>query len=673
MQQYLTLEEAAKYLQMPPDELREMAKKKAVRAFQDRGTWRFRSQDVEELARLRGLGSDAQLQLGEAARKTPQPKKVSDAEPLPADFTLEDDEVPIGREKLGGSGPRSSKSGPRSPKPGSDSDVRLVMDSNVAPGDSEVKFDQPAGSKPGSSKRKLPGTDSGVRLVPPEHPTDSDVKLDPSGKDSGARKSKSPSDSDIRLQEATPKKKGPDASHITEEIDLDAEAARHAEKQKKTVKGKPTQVANAGLPTQSPFELSEPDLELEAKKKGEKPAGKKKDSSSDFELIAFDSTKSPVELGSGEIPLLHGDEEVALGSEVRSPKTGNSGINLQDPADSGISLEEGGSDDMIEFELKPDVESPSAKPTAKGGKKPAEKPAAKPAAKKPEPKKPEPKKKAEKKTEKEDSSDEFELSVDDDSSKTDSSSEFELSLDADSSSETDSSSEFELSLEEADDKGKSDESSDSEFELTLDDEGGLAVEEEAGDIFEETNFDVPPIDESGSEAVPIDEDTDLEGSDFEISLDDDSTASGERAGKKESQVVNLEDEEEADDAAATVAKPRKTASKSKAAAAAAAASLRGSTASDEDLEVDLDELQGRKRAAVDEEEESEEGIPAAAAPAAEWGPLPAILLFPTVIVLFLVGIMGFELLRGMWGFHRPAPVGKPVVDAIARQFDLMPK
>jgi excisionase family DNA binding protein len=655
MQQYLTLEEAAKYLQMPPDELREMAKKKAVRAFQDRGTWRFRSQDVEELARLRGLGSDAQLQLGEAGKKPPSSKKLTDADPLAADFTLEDEEVPIGREKHTSSGPRSGKSGPRSPKPGSDSDVRLVMDSGsdvrLAGGDSEVKFDEGV-QKPGSSKRKKPGSDSGVRLVPADQPTDSDVKLDPaSGKDSGARKPKSPSDSDIRLHEATPRKKGPDSGVVTEEIDLDAESARHAEQQKKPGKGKPTQVANPKLPTGSPFELSEPDMQLE----GKKGQGKKeKDSSSDFELIAFDSSKSPVELGSGEIPLLHGDEEVALGSEVR--KTGNSGINLQDPTDSGISLEEGHSDEMIQFE-KLDDSSPALKSPPKGvakgpAKGAAQKPPSKPEAKKPAAKKP---------AEKEDSSSEFELGLEEESKTTDSSSEFELSLDPDSSSETDSSSEFELSLEEGDGK-KGDESSDSEFELTLDDEGGLAVEEDAGDIFEETSFDVPPVDESGSEAVALEEggDTDLEGSDFEISLDDDSTASGERKG---SQVVNLEGDEEADDAAATVAKPRKTASKSKAAAAA----LRGSTASDEDLEVDLDELPARKGRAAEEEDE-EETVAAAPAPAAEWGPLPAILLFPTVVVLFLSGIMGFELLRGMWGYHRAAPAGRPLVEWMANQF-----
>src|SRR5262249_42133033 len=114
----------------------------------------------------------------------------------------------------------------------------------------------------------------------------------------------------------------------------------------------------------------------------------------------------------------------------------------------------------------------------------------------------------------------------------DSSSEFELSMD-DSPSEP-SSSEFELSLEEGGEgdiglKKINEDSSDSEFELTLDEEGGLAavdsdvLEGDEKDIFEETNFDVPALDESGSEAVALDEgDTDLEGSDFEISMDEDS-------------------------------------------------------------------------------------------------------------------------------------------------------
>src|SRR5262245_56340432 len=136
MQQYMTLEQAAKYLQMPPDELREMAKKKTIRAFQDRGSWRFRAQDIEELARARGLGSDPAVQLGEvkppsSESKKPSSKKPPDSGLLPVDFELDDsDEVQLGREKQHSPGPRSPGRSGRTPKPGSDSDVRLVNDSN---------------------------------------------------------------------------------------------------------------------------------------------------------------------------------------------------------------------------------------------------------------------------------------------------------------------------------------------------------------------------------------------------------------------------------------------------------------------------------------------------------------------------------------------------------------
>ncbi|MFO0841220.1 MAG: helix-turn-helix domain-containing protein [Gemmataceae bacterium] len=683
MQQYLTLEEAAKYLQMPPDELREMAKKKTVRAFQDRGTWRFRSQDIEELARTRGLSSDVDLQLGEAAK--PQPgdskrpsKKPTDSDLLPADFSLdESEEVPLGQEKRGS----GSKSG-RSPKPGSDSDVRLVMD-----GDLDPRAD--AGKSGVGKKHKV---DSGARLVPSAgDTTDSDVRLEPSGKDSGTSKkgSKSPSDSDIRLHEAEAKKKA-DAGQVTEEIDLDAEEARLKDQPRKKP-GKPTQMASkTQLPGASPFELSEPDMEVPPKKgdkpKADKPAAKKNevDSSSDFELIPFDASKSPVELGSGEIPLLQGGEEdVDLGSAVSGPNAGASGINLKDPADSGISLEDGGSDE-IEFELSLDEDNtpkPSARsatrhpgpPTSKGQKPPQPKgkdsQKGKDAKKGKDSQKGKGAQKAKEKSD-EDSSSEFELSLEDSSPTDNSSSEFELSLE-DESPTADSSSEFELSLEDSSGESsptrklKAESPSDSEFELTLDDEGGLGVDEEAGDIFEETNFDVPALeDESGSEAVAIDEsDTDLEGSDFEISLDEDSSADSD----SDSQVVALEDEE-ADEGAATVARPRKTASKSK-------AGLKDDAA---DLELDLDDdapkARKAKAAAVEEEEDEEfddEGAAPAGAVAAEqdWGALPAVMLFPTVLVMFLVAIMGFELLRGMFGYHRATAVGKPVIDLIARNVD----
>lgn len=620
MQQYYTLEEAARVLQITPDELREMAKKKQIRAFQDRGSWRFRSQDIDEMARTRGLSSDPELQLGEATKSGPRPKPAAPL--LPPDIDL-DDEVPIGREKPSDrAGPISgSRSGSRSPAPRAtgDSDVRLVLDDDLnfpIDLDSDVKVTSSGPKSPGRRSKVVPG-DSGVRLSSPDSPSDSDVKMVPDPRSSGGPRSgsKVQSDSDIRLQDLPSKsgrRKGGEANIITEEIDLDAEEAR-MRSQAPPGRPKVTQTAKGPLlPTSSPFELSESDFDLAP---GERDLGSGE--------IPFDDSMSRKDLGSGEIPLLTGDEEVSLGSEISGPNAGNSGINLQGPMDSGISLEQGGSDEL-EFELSLDAGSTPAPRS----RQPIE----------------------------EDSSSEFELSLDD-SPAEGSDSEFELSLD-----------------DEGLEKGPSVEGPDSEFELTLDDEGGLSIEEDGKDIFEETNFDVPALDDdSGSEAVALDEgDTDLEGSDFEISLDED--LSTEDAG--DSQVVEIEDEEEADDAAATVAKPRKGAVRNKFADVEEDEPIMEEE-DEEGLDLGLESgprrKKGRKAAEEDEYEEEEDEVVGVgtqvAAPPAEWGPLPAILLFPTVIVMFVVGLMGFELVQSMFAYHRPAKVGKPIIDTIARQFD----
>src|SRR5262249_22154606 len=63
MPQFYTLEEAARVLGMSAEELKAKAQSREVRAFLDGGTWRFRVVDVDELARRRGIGSDAELRL----------------------------------------------------------------------------------------------------------------------------------------------------------------------------------------------------------------------------------------------------------------------------------------------------------------------------------------------------------------------------------------------------------------------------------------------------------------------------------------------------------------------------------------------------------------------------------------------------------------------------------
>ena len=65
MAQFYTLDEAARVLGMSAEELKSKAQSREVRAFLDGGTWRFRVVDVDELARRRGLGSDAELRLSD--------------------------------------------------------------------------------------------------------------------------------------------------------------------------------------------------------------------------------------------------------------------------------------------------------------------------------------------------------------------------------------------------------------------------------------------------------------------------------------------------------------------------------------------------------------------------------------------------------------------------------
>ena len=73
VQGYYTLQEAAKFLKMPVDELKQMAQKGQIRSFQDRGTLRFRIQDIQELARARGGSSDDQAPaLGDASLPPPK-------------------------------------------------------------------------------------------------------------------------------------------------------------------------------------------------------------------------------------------------------------------------------------------------------------------------------------------------------------------------------------------------------------------------------------------------------------------------------------------------------------------------------------------------------------------------------------------------------------------------
>ena len=144
MVQYYTLEQAAQILQTTPEKVKEMAKKNEVRAFQDRGSLRFRAPEIDELARSRGLGSDPALVLGEAPPKSTPPSSTTKRKsklPLqeqPIAFIDDTDEAPIGKEPASSFGKGGSPSSTKTSRP-----VRR----RKAKGGRKPTMTQPAGMK----------------------------------------------------------------------------------------------------------------------------------------------------------------------------------------------------------------------------------------------------------------------------------------------------------------------------------------------------------------------------------------------------------------------------------------------------------------------------------------------------------------------------------------------
>lgn len=588
VQGYYTLDEAARMLGMDPEKLNVMAQRREIRAFADRGTWRFRTQDVDEMARRLGMGSNPELQLGEAERAkpvTPSPKprsgpKGATPTPTPRSGPKADEGVldfSAGRGRDSGvvehdiviespSHQKPGRGGSPSPKPGSDSDVHLVFDQGgefSVVSDSDVRLEDankpgskggpkkstpPAGDGgPGSGSRKKTmmqppssrAIDSGVRLVPMEEANTLPI---------GQQPPSSGTDSDIRLvEDAGPPSRSQagraevDLSQTTEDINLDeelkkAEALARGKKPRSKAKPK-TDVKKTDSTGEVALDVGEGNVEMSPAPRSGALKADPNDRTDELQLDVADE-----ELAIGEL----GDSGKKVGTNV-------AGINLHSPPASGANVE------------KHDASSDSL--------------------------------------------------------------EFELSLEPDGTPRP---------IEQAPGMESS-----SEFELTLDEGPGLAPLDEAkaeSGIFD-TDFEMPAIE---GEAQEGSSDTELESSDFDLSLGEEESGS---------QVVALEGEE-ADESSATVSYQK------------------GRAAPDEGVETEeeVDEL-------LEEEEledigEDEELVPrrapavAAAAPT-EWGALPVALMAPCVIVMFLLGIMSFELLHNMWGYAQPSKPAGPLVKYLA--------
>jgi excisionase family DNA binding protein len=305
VQEYLNLEEAAQLLGVSKEELSRKAQRREIRAFADRGTWKFRKQDIEEHARQAGIGSGAEIVFGELGDDLPG-----------LDSGGSSDQILLSEQNLAdtgkvGSGARVIGMDEHGRTP-SDSDVRLVPEGLTGQkSDSDVKLVE--GTKPPS--------DSDVKVVAaPGAPTDSKGRVKgPAAHDSDVRldRARAPSDSGVQIS-GDELGKGEGTQDLPVFAGLDEEALS------------PLSGSSSSGKSREP----DSDFELSPKAAGDSGAGRHKGSAHDSDItLALDDN---VGLVPDEIKLA---PKGPSDSDVTAHSPSASGINLGSPADSGIALD----------------------------------------------------------------------------------------------------------------------------------------------------------------------------------------------------------------------------------------------------------------------------------------------------------------------------------------------
>ena len=202
---YLSLEEAARLLDLTTEQLMKVRERGDIRGFADRGSWKFREQDVEEFQRSRQADSspDFPIITGDSSSSVLEEPDAADLSSSDSDVRLFFDESLFDdkdAQSLATSGSDvrlSGDSGPNLEEDEPDDDLDLSgwgSDVKISDSDSDVKL-VGAGTKEdidlGATMQMTDDSDSDVVMVTD---TDSDVALSP---DSGFRIPDS--DSDVRL------------------------------------------------------------------------------------------------------------------------------------------------------------------------------------------------------------------------------------------------------------------------------------------------------------------------------------------------------------------------------------------------------------------------------------------------------------------------------------------
>ena len=216
---YLSLEEAARLLDLTTEQLKKVREQGDIRGFADRGSWKFREQDIEEFLRSRQSDSSPDFPIITAGSSS----SVLD-EPDAADLSSSDSDVRLffdeslfsddeskGLATAGSDVRLSGDSGPGLDEDESDDALDLSgWDSDVktSDSDSDVKLvgaGTQADSNLGDTTQMAGNSDSDVVMMMPE--ADSEVNLSPdsgfkiSDSDSDVRLSVEEDDSDVQLAE----------------------------------------------------------------------------------------------------------------------------------------------------------------------------------------------------------------------------------------------------------------------------------------------------------------------------------------------------------------------------------------------------------------------------------------------------------------------------------------
>jgi hypothetical protein len=334
MAQFYTLEEAARILGMNPEELKTKAQHREVRAFLDGGSWRFRVVDIDELARRRGMGSDAELRLSDLEIPVAPEGGSGSIDAL----NISDYHIGVTNPDLGAPTTEVPKSDsgsdheillddlslPPGPVTGSSSVIIGLATTSRMPSDSDVRLASADFRKTGTS-------DSDVTLKPtPSGPADSDVTLIADDTMDYVVLAPNPGDTAVRQSPNL----GSSSEVEVETVDGESDTESDSDFELSPANVIDVLQPDSGsdfepLDSASVIDALQPDSGSDFEPSDSGSDFEPPDSGSDFALSALeesDEFEATPTLGPGD-------------SDVTAADPGLSGINLSRPSDSGINLQ----------------------------------------------------------------------------------------------------------------------------------------------------------------------------------------------------------------------------------------------------------------------------------------------------------------------------------------------